>query len=77
MPARPSHLPTHLERIALQKLLTGELPSAKLRPTSSRIIGKLVAKGWIERGSAPRIYRITAAGEAAMRAKLPSGADSS
>ena len=74
MPIRSSHLPTHLERIVLQKLLAGESPSAKLSPTTrSRLIEKLVAKGWIEHGSAARIYRITPAGEAAMRAKLPSG----
>ena len=55
MPVQPSHLPTHVERIVLQELLTGELSSAKLRPTSRRIIEKLIAKGWIERGRAPRI----------------------
>jgi hypothetical protein len=33
MPARDSHLPTHLERSGLQKLIgIPELPAAKLRP---------------------------------------------
>jgi hypothetical protein len=73
MPARSSHLPTHLERFALQKLRAGELPSVKLRPTTSRIIAKLVAKV----GSSGVADRIAPAGEAAMRAKLPSGAGSS
>lgn len=55
----------------MQKLRAGELSSLRLRPTSTRIIEKLVAKGWIERGSEARTYRISQAGETAMREQLP------
>jgi hypothetical protein len=36
--------------------------------------GRLLAKGWIGHGSSLRFYRITPAGEVALRAKLPTGA---
>jgi DNA-binding PadR family transcriptional regulator len=72
MPPRASHLPNHLERNGLQKLLGGrELPATKLHPTGAQTIKTMVAKGWIERGSSERVYRITPAGEAAVRAPLP------
>ena len=69
MPARPSHLPTLFERDALQKLRAqGELPALKL--ASSQTVKKMLAKGWIERANSNRIYVITSAGEAALKAKL-------
>ena len=72
MPARANHLPTHLERSGLQKLIgIPELPAAKLHPVGGRTIKTLLAKGWIEHGSSDRVYRITPAGKAAMREALP------
>jgi hypothetical protein len=69
MATRDSHLPNVFERSALQKLLGGERMGARIG--SSTIVEKLIMKGWIEPGSANRIFRITAAGEAALRTKLP------
>jgi hypothetical protein len=69
MPPRASHLPTYLERSILQKLSRGEIPATGLSPVAT--VGKMLTKGWIEHGSSPRVYRITPAGEAALRAKLP------
>jgi hypothetical protein len=69
MPQRAGHLPTYLERSVLQKLTGGEIPATGLSPVTT--VGKLFAKGWIEYGSSPRVYRITPTGEAALRAKLP------
>ncbi|WP_146690620.1 hypothetical protein [Bradyrhizobium canariense] len=58
----------------MQKLRTGgELSGKNLEPTSHRMILKMTAKGWVERGSASGRYRITPAGEAALRAQLPVG----
>jgi hypothetical protein len=72
MPAREKHLPTHLERTALQALRAGsELSARELEPTTRRTILKLMAKGWIERGSSSRLYRITPVGEDALRIQLP------
>lgn len=72
MPARASHLPSHIERRALQELRSrGELSARNLLPTGQHTIQKMVAKGWLESGVAPSTYRITAAGEAALRARLP------
>jgi hypothetical protein len=75
MPARPSHLPHNLERTALQKLsATPGLPSAKLYPAGKQTITGMLAKGWIERqsdASGGARYRITLAGEAALKAKIP------
>jgi hypothetical protein len=69
MPPRASHLPNVFERTVLQKLTTGEKPAADLiRGVTAK---KLLAKGWIEHGNSPQVYRITPAGEAALRAKLP------
>jgi hypothetical protein len=71
MPARASHLPTHVERIILQKLRGSELSLRELEPTSRSTILKLTKKGWIERGRSIGTYRITALGEKAVRAMLP------
>jgi hypothetical protein len=72
VPARPSDLPNYYERIALQKLAKGsELSAAQLAPAGRQTIAKLLEKGWIQHGDAARLYRITKAGDAAMRAELP------
>ena len=75
MPPRPSHLPHNLERTALQKMsATQGLPLAQLHPAGKQTIARMVAKGWIEReidASAGAKYRITRAGEAALKAKIP------
>jgi DNA-binding PadR family transcriptional regulator len=74
MPPRASHLPTHAERIALQKLRAGnELSLRELEPTSRLTIAKMSNKGWIERGASNGIYRITQLGQEALRAMLPLG----
>jgi hypothetical protein len=71
MPARASHLPSYIERRALQELrLWGELSARNLLPTGQQSVLKMLAKGWIERGSTGT-YRITPAGDAALRAQLP------
>jgi hypothetical protein len=72
MPARASHLPSHIERRALLELRSrGELSARDLEPTGKRSILKMMEKGWVEGGGATRTYRITPAGEAALRAQLP------
>ena len=72
MPARPSHLPSHTERTALLKLRAyTELTAREREPTGQQTIQKMVAKGWLERGVKPGTYRITAAGDEALRAPLP------
>ena len=49
----------------------GELTGERLEPVAGpRTIDKLVSKGWIEAGSVGK-YRITVAGIAASKAKLP------
>jgi hypothetical protein len=74
MPARDKHLPTHRERIVLQRLrVRDELSAKDLEPSTHRTILRLMAKGWIERGSSAGRYRITSAGNEAMRAPLPDG----
>jgi len=76
MPARPSHLPHNLERNALQKLSgTDGLPLVKLHPTGKRTVAGMIAKGWIEkRVNGGETFRITPAGEAALKAKIPTDA---
>ena len=72
MPARASHLPSHIERRALLELRSrGELSARDLQPTGRRPILKMMAKGWVEGGGSTGTYRITSAGEAALRAQLP------
>ena len=75
MPPRPSHLPHNLERTALQKMsATQGLPLAQLHPAGKQTIARMLAKGWIEgqlnAGGGTR-YCITPAGEAALKAKIP------
>jgi hypothetical protein len=74
MPPRPRHLPHNLERTALQKLSVGRaLPSSQLHPAGPQTVAGMLVKGWIEKqleaGSVS--YRITPAGEVALKAKLP------
>jgi hypothetical protein len=72
MPPRASHLPNIYERTVLQRLRgVSELAVAQLPSTSSQTIKNLLAKDWIEHGSSDRVYRMTPAGEAALRAALP------
>lgn len=71
MPARPSYLPNHRERVALQLLRGhGDLPLKALHPAGLTTVAKMVSKVWVERvGSGT--YRITPAGEAALKTPLP------
>jgi hypothetical protein len=72
MPTRASHLPTHIERTALQKLRErGELSELELEPTRYTTIAKMMIKGWVEPGCASSTYRITRGGEEALRTPLP------
>ena len=70
MPARASHIPAYRERSILQMLQErgGELHKRQLQPAAVTI-NKMMAKGWIE-VTEPSTYRITAAGIAAMKAKI-------
>jgi hypothetical protein len=71
MPAGPSHLPNHRERVALQLLRGhGELPLKALHPTGLTTVAKMIGKAWIERVGSD-VYRITLAGEEALKARLP------
>jgi hypothetical protein len=71
MPARASHIPTHRERSILQILHErgGELHKRQFQPAAVTI-NRMIAKGWIEVPAAST-FRITAAGLAAMKAKIP------
>jgi hypothetical protein len=75
MPPRPPHLPHNIEREALQKMSPiYALPLAKLHPAGERTVARMLAKGWIEQdldGSAGAVYRITPAGKAALKQKIP------
>jgi hypothetical protein len=72
MPRRASHLPTHIERTALQKLRErGELTELQLEPTRIVTIAKMMIKGWVENGCASSTYRITRNGEEALRTPIP------
>jgi DNA-binding MarR family transcriptional regulator len=74
MPQRASHIPHHLERTTLQKMnATHWLSSAQLHPAGKHTIARLIAKGWIEKqmDAGGVRYRITPAGEAALKAKIP------
>ena len=72
MAPRASHLPNHRERSAMQSMrVRGELPLAKLYPTGKPTLERMLAKRWIVVGGSPETYRITPAGEAALKAKIP------
>ena len=73
MPARPSHIPHATERTTLQKMSASRgLSPDKLHPAGPQTIANMTAKGWIERQPDGRTYCITAAGEAALKAPIPS-----
>ncbi len=71
--ARPPHLPHNIERTALQSMRGfAWLPAVALHPAQKFTIAKMLAKGWIELQPGPQpLYRITAAGEAALKATIP------
>jgi hypothetical protein len=74
MPVRPSHLPTTRERSTLQKLHADRgLPLARLHPAGKPAIDKMMIKGWIalDESKSSMTFRITAAGEAALKERLP------
>jgi hypothetical protein len=74
MPPRPGHIPHSIERTALQKLITGQpLSLVKLHPAGKDTVARMLSKGWIvsETHAHGLRYRITAAGEAALKAKIP------
>ena len=69
MPLRAGHLPNHVERSCLQKLRAHAELRADRLPAGKQALARLIEKGWIE--SSGFAYRITPAGEAAMKAKIP------
>ena len=75
MPPRPRHLPDNRERTALQKMSASRWSSlAQLSPLSEKVIAGMVGKGWVEKKLDARTgarYRITPAGVAALKAKIP------
>jgi len=69
MPPRPAHIPHNIERTALQKMsFTRGLPAEQLHPAGKKVIGGMVAKGWIEKQPDGRTYCITPAGKEALKA---------
>ena len=74
MPPRVNYIPTHPERTAMHKLRQGDFPLAQLGLIGMTTIDKMIAKGWILRlgWGANSAYRITPAGEAALKEKIPS-----
>ena len=72
MSQRPAHIPHNTERTALQKMsFTRGLPAEQLHPAGKKIIGGMVAKGWIEKQPDGRTYCITLAGKEALKATIP------
>ena len=74
MPPRSAHIPHAIERSALQRLLTGQaLSSLQLHPAGKDTLAGLLKKGWIvsESNEHGLRYRITAFGEAAFKARIP------
>jgi DNA-binding PadR family transcriptional regulator len=75
MPVRASHIPHNLERTTLQKMNATEgLLARQLYPVGKGTLDRMLAKGWIEKqtdAKAGARYRITPAGEAALKAKIP------
>ncbi|KWV60825.1 hypothetical protein AS156_27700 [Bradyrhizobium macuxiense] len=68
--ARPSHVATHLERVAIDAI-RNRLPfPAGVGPST---VAGMLEKGWIvPEGAAGRRYRVTDAGVEAVRRKIPS-----
>ena len=74
MPARPKHIPTYIERCALQWLRSREWDlEENLRPAGPKAIAKMLQKGWIERlpETPARKVRITKKGQAALKVRIP------
>jgi hypothetical protein len=74
MPPRDPEIPNHRERSALQLINSGNwVIRNDLYPAGNATIASLVRKGWIEKQmvSGGARYRITPAGEAALKAKIP------
>ena len=74
VPSRDPSLPYIQERQALQNLLSGGWkPARAIFPTNGEItLAKMVRKGWVERRRLGLLeFRITDAGRAAFRARLP------
>ena len=75
MPVRASHIPHNLERTTLQKMnVTEGLILRQLYPAGQVTLDKMIAKGWIEKqtdASEGARYRITPAGQAELKAKIP------
>ena len=74
MAQRPPHIPHNVERTALQNMKGSKwLPEAALYPAQTNTIATMLAKGWIEMHPGPHPkYRITAAGDAALKVTIPS-----
>jgi hypothetical protein len=72
MPTRPSEFPTTFERSILQKIRTGKEIQFD-EPGSKPALVRVLKKGWAEevQGSAPVAYRLTPAGEDALKALIP------
>jgi hypothetical protein len=75
MPVRASHIPNSLERTMLQKMSATEgLLARQLYPGGQETLDRMIAKGWIEKqmdAKAGARYRITPAGEAALKTTIP------
>jgi hypothetical protein len=70
---RDPQIPYNLERVALQKLLSGrELTLSELHPTGTTTLDGMVKKGWIVRTG--KTFVITPVGVAAFKAKIPAKA---
>jgi hypothetical protein len=67
--ARPSHVATHLERVAIDAISNHRPFPAGVGPST---IAGMVEKGWIV-ADGPRKYRVTEAGVEAVRRRIPSG----
>ena len=71
MAPRISEIPHATERSALQKLIAaGPLPFFKLHPAGKSTVKGMLNKGWLEMEG--QNYKITEAGAAAFKAKIPS-----
>ncbi|MBR0797432.1 hypothetical protein JQ615_18755 [Bradyrhizobium jicamae] len=68
--ARPSHVATHLERVAIDAIRNHRPFPAGVGPST---VAGMIDKGWIvSEGPAGRRYRVTDAGVEAVRRKIPS-----
>ncbi len=78
MPAPARHIPHNLERTTLQKMNATEgLLVRQLYPVGQGTLDRMIATGWIEKqmdAKAGARYRITPAGEAALKVKIPDAA---